>query len=526
MKKEKTTIAMIIGLSVLLCTNAVYAESTMALIDQDSFIRISTDSIEDEGIIMTSDSARVVSPPLLSILSGDTITYELEVFSQVDSVMLLVHHSMNVTDTLAVLAEGPYRAEWVPGPDFPNHDQLNLRFGYILFHPDSTEIHSPPLAHRWIYRGEEVRRSSSRYISIETLEPDSFTIDGHFDEWGSARVEAIEDKAHFKMLWSSSRLFFAISVRDSSITPGDYVELHIDLHESATPFAGINHRSIRFGPNTRSNTVAPSIDDYRFVVDDSIGVRISREMKWRPQINDTGYTIEAKIPFTVLSDLEFPPRRFGFDVTIMDLDEGEQVPSFYSWSGSIPTNRYSPQGWGRVVLRQAMFPLKLFMVILLIIISIIIIIVVANMIHQKKKEDDYEKMEEEGFSETTENILTIMDRSLSDPHFCIESLAKETSLTTQQITENLEKELGNTFEHMLSFRRITLSKSLMRQPDADLKQIAKECGYENYEAFSCDFSKIMKRSPDVYFKAVLEQLEEERQEEEEDKSTEESSTEK
>ncbi|KMQ52088.1 hypothetical protein CHISP_1077 [Chitinispirillum alkaliphilum] len=398
-------------------------------------------------------------------------------------------------------------------PNLPDHDQLHFQFGYILYHKNGTSIVSPPLGHRWVLHRSQQKPSDQIYICREIIEPDSIVIDGELEEmWNRAAVENIGSKAQFRLLWSSSTLYFAITVSDSSVTPRDFVELHIDMHKTRSHFAGINHRSIRFGPLSRSYALGVDLKSGAFKPSDSIRYRIREEMKWRYALTENGYLIEAAIPFTVLSDYEFPPERFGLNVSVVNRDEGMEGYDFYSWSGSQYYNRYSPAGWGTIVLRQGMFPLKLVMILFGIISVGIASFIVIYSIHQSSLNRKYESEEQRHPSPTTSLVLSAIETHHSEPHLTLQKVSKLCSLTPEEIKSSLQSDMETTFERLLLFTRISAAKKQMRTPEITLDEVAERCGFSTPEQFSKGFSEIMSVPPERYFKAVLEELEEDEQE--------------
>ncbi|MFP4015024.1 MAG: sugar-binding protein [Chitinispirillaceae bacterium] len=472
------------------------------------------DSSADPQILISSDSATILSPQNYTVLKADSAVFEIDPLVETDSVLLLVRHSGSVVDTLGVKSSPPYRAVW-RCDSLDDQDQIHLQFGYTLFCKDSMRIVSPPFPHRWTLQRNPVRTDRTYRIE-ETLEGEQFKVDGKLSEWNRVRTAEVGGIGRFRLLWTSAKLFFALRVEDRSVIGRDFAELHIDLHQDRAAFSGINHRSIRFGPRLRSNTFVVDLTDSGFVLCDSVNVRISREMEWKASVDSEGYTIEAVIPFCVLSDLEFPPARFGLDVSIMNYDEGSTKPEYHSWSGSGRYNRYSPGRWGTVSLSQALFPLKFTLVALGILVVIMVAFFIIQGISQRRKEEKLEAQEAKSLSPLTESLLQVVEDTLDDPQFNLSVAVRLLKRDQEEIAAALKNDLDCSFEQVLSFRRIKRAQFLMRDPELDLEVVAMKSGFENYASFAEQFAKQMRHSPEVSRQAILEELEEEAEEEEEE----------
>ena len=462
--------------------------------------------------ITTADSARIISPPVLSVLTADSVTYEIEPAKKADSVALWVHHSQRAAETLGVFTSPPYKTVWRNGR-VADQDQIHLQFGYTLYCSDTLIITSPPLPHRWVLERGKKKLSKKSYLIKETLNADNFPIDCDLLKWKDVKGGQIGDIANFKLLWSKHKLFFIAQVKTNSVTRDDFVELHIDLYRGRSSFSGINHRSIRFNPRSRSNSFVVDLDDGSFTLNDSVNVLIAREMEWNKVINSSGYIIEAMIPFVALSDKEFPPVKFGFDVSVMSTGEaGNKV--FYSWSGADQFSRYSPKNWGTARLSQAWFALKAAFLSLMAIIIFTLVLVVLHTVLNRRNTGQYEKEEACGFSPLTEAVINCIEEHLSDEKFCMENLLKIIERTEEEVANAIKQDLDCDFEQLLAFRRIKRSQRLMRDPDLDIEKISAMSGFCSAEQFTKQYMIQMKVDPQISRGALLKQIMEEAEEEE------------
>jgi len=462
--------------------------------------------------IVSADSARIISPSVRSVLTADSVVYEIETAKKTDSVVLWVHHSEETAETLGVFTSPPYKAVWKKERT-GNRDQIHLQFGYTLYCSDTLVITSPPKPHRWVLEHRKSKPSKKSYRIKETVQADNFPIDCDLLKWKKIRSGQIGDHANFKLLWSKHKLFFIAEVKIDTVTRDDFVELHIDLYHDRASFSGINHRSIRFNPRSRSNSFVVDLDDGSFKLNDSVNVLISSEMEWKHIINESGYIIEAMIPFFALSDKEFPPAKFGLDVSVMRADKsGNKI--FNSWAGANQFSRYSPKNWGTAKLSQAWLALKAAFLSIIAIIFITLILSVLQVVLHKRKANQYEKEDMAGFSPLTESVICCIEEHLSDENFCMNDLLKAMEKTEEEIVSSIKQDLDCDFERLLLFRRIKRSQRLMRNSDLDIEQISLMSGFGSAEKFTEQYIIQMKVDPKISREAVLKQIMEETQEEE------------
>ncbi|MCL2182295.1 MAG: hypothetical protein FWB85_02350 [Chitinispirillia bacterium] len=284
--------------------------------------------------MFAADSARFVSPAPRTVITGGTVVYEVEPRMPVDSVTLFVRHSQNRIDTLGTITSPPYRVEWNCA-DVPDQDGSHLQFVYAL-HAPGVIIVSPPKPHHWALRrgGQDAGPAKKRaqpnppYRIRQQTAHEIFNLDGSRAKWERAASGRLGDAkrniGEFRMIWTGAKLYFAAWVNDTSVTPGDFVELHLDMLSDPAGFPNMTHRSLRFGPITRS---MPFIGEYvegkGYVRGDSISQLFRDEMNWRSETGQDGkgYTIEAAIPLSLLSGFdELPPSTIGMDVTVMNVD--------------------------------------------------------------------------------------------------------------------------------------------------------------------------------------------------------------
>jgi AraC-like DNA-binding protein len=466
---------------------------------------------------ITADSARVVSPPPRTVISGCPVTYEIEPMLPVDSALLFVRHSRDQIDTLALLSSPPYRAMWNCA-GVPDQDQTHLQFGYILYRGDSLTVASPPTPHRWaLLRGKQPAQLRPYRVKQLTTAADDFKIDCDTSKWSGIEGAGIvggNTETTFKLLWTGARLYFIALVRDNSVNSGDFVELHLDIRRDRAVFPGINHRSLRFSPRGRSVFFVGEFTDGKYVRSDSVTRLLKDEAEWKASVNSDGYVVEAAIPFSLLSDLDFPPPKIGFDVSVMDADGQEET--FYSWAGAERFTRYSPSRWGTARINDAAPALKYVLAFALFISAFAIIGFVVYLVFSHRQESKDLKAETKSVSPLTESVVEQIEKQLSNAGLRISDISKSVNIPAEKIVTALMSDLGCTFEQQLTYKRLKYSQKLMREPEITIEEIAARCGFMDVDTYRKAYAAQMRVAPEVSRKAMLERIREDQEAERED----------
>jgi len=465
---------------------------------------------------VTADSAAVVSPALRSVITDCPAAYEIEPMLTVDSALLFVRHSRGQIDTLAVVSTPPYRAMW-NCVGVPDQDQTHLQFGYVLYRGDSLTVTSPPMPHRWaLLRGKQTAQLRPYRIKQLTA-VDGFEVDCDTLKWRGVDGAAIvggNTEAVFKLLWTGVKLYFIAQVRDNSVNTGDFVELHLDMHRDRAVFPGINHRSLRFSPRGRNIFFVGEFSNGKYTQSDSITRLLKDETEWKATVNSDGYIVEAAIPFSVLSDFDFPPSKIGFDVSVMDANGQDET--FYSWAGAERFTRYSPSRWGTARINDAAPALKYVLIFALFISSFALMGFVVYLFFSHRQEAKEMKTETAGASPLTEAVVEQIEKQLSNAKLGISDISKSLNMPEEKITASLKNDLGCTFEQQLTYKRIKYSQKLMREPEITIEEIAARCGFADADAYRKSYTAQMRVAPEVSRKAMLERIREDLEAEKED----------
>lgn len=459
----------------------------------------------DSSIIKTSDSAYFRKPKIRDVLYKGTATVELVPLCVVDSVYLFVKHSGDIVDTVARLSSPPYETQW-DYSSIPDQDQINLQFGYVIFQPEGKKIVSNPLPHRWVIDRNK-KKSGNKYHCKQALPPDTICIDGKLDEWKKAKIKKNPNGGFFALQWDGLYLYFAANIRTNKITTSDFVELHLDSYFTRGSFADEKCRSIRFSPKGRTFCIVCSKkDSINYIQNDSITVLLLEWIKNRIVLDSSGYVIEAAIPFYALSDLDFPNKKMGMDVSVM---YGDSSKEFYGWTNKNQYSRYNPGEWGILVLQQAFLGVRFFLMIASIIIGTVIVLIGGTMVVNFFRTQKYEKEERKGGTDEFLVIEDAIEKMISEPQITTKKISEKTGLTEDIICKIIKNETDSTFEQFVTNKRVLLAKNKLWNLSFTLEEIAKECGFTSKNEMREVFLAILKTSPDEFRNRVKEFYEEE-----------------
>lgn len=452
--------------------------------------------------ITTLDSADIISPKVYTNILSDSIEFEIAPKCSVSKVILYIKTSLKNCDTLCILSSAPYKAIWKTD-NLKQNDQMRIQFQYALIHTKGDTIISAATPHRWLkftHKESGDRKCISRVLNPE----EKITIDGNLEEWKKTPANIISSNSYFKTRWSSSDFYFAVTVEDEKITPQDQVEISLDLKPDESPFFGMNQRIFIYGPSRRSFVIAVDKNEKGPMQSDSVIIRVGEEMEWRSKIENQKYSIEIRIPFVLLSDLEFPPATFGFDITVIDNNGKDE--DINSWSAKNPNTRQIKLNWGAIELKQNFFPLKLTLLIGLF--TFIILIIISSVIGVINKQLTKHKVKGMALSEITQKIVKAAEEHFDNPRLTINDFAKKIETSSNSINEYLDKDLNKNFDSLLTTIRVDKSKSLLLNSDDDIESISKKCGFKNSSEFEEAFLNQMKSDPQDWREGRIDEDEE------------------
>lgn len=477
----------------------------------------STDSTQNrQRKIVTGDSAVIINPKHYSLLNQDTVEYTIKPVCDVMAAILFVNYYPSKTDTLSYVTKAPFSTLW-KNSHLPDQDQLHLQFGYILYHVNGDTIVSTPQPHHWII-DRNIRRSKKRYTCKQAKPEEEFHIDGRLDEWGRFASARFPLGGGFKCSWTGADFFLAADVHDPYITSFDRIEVSFDLTRSRTQFLNINHRIISFAPKSRSFSWVVDMSDTGYTQVDSVIIRIDEEMEWRSGLTGSGYTIEARIPFCVLSALQFPNKYLGFDISIVDVnDEKQNEPTVYTWSGAVPSGRHNPNEWGTIVLRQLFLPLKITLAFSLLFVALLVLAMIYLMLYKKQKDLYYEKLEKQELSPRLLDIMHIIECNIEKPDLSPDYIAGTYGSTVAELEKAFKQELNTSCRKIITLLRIKKAKARLIESDDDMEDIALAAGFTDTTTFVNTFKDLAGVTPEDWRRYRMEDAREEDEELEENK---------
>lgn len=480
---------------------------------------LTTDSANVHAPVLrrvVAHAADIISPQRYAILTGEPVIYEIAPTIHADSVILFVRHSHVLVDTLGTFTEPPFRAQWDPS-NIPDQDQIHLQFGYAIFSGDTLINISPPTPHRNMLAAN-VDHSREKNYRAKQLAFVAFDVDGDLEKWSDIKAEPVGDVAEFKILWTTARLHFIVNVRDSSVTPGDFVEFHVDMHRDRADFSGVNHRSIRFSPFSGRRSFVVELTDDGFIYADSVNAFINDESEWKSVVTDSGYVIEAAIPFVALANITAPPPIIGVDVSIMNIDRTSTgvVSSYASWSGGTQFFRYSPNTWGAVKMGHATLAMQtVFMFVILLTCVAFVFFIVHNFISEHRK-NTRDPIDNDNYLPLTDLVIDEIEKNLSDVNFSIDDVIRQVGKSREEIDAALQKDMDISFDSLLLFKRIKRSQKLMRDESLSILDISERCGFSDIATYREAFKAQMRFDPEVSRQALLDSIREDELDRDED----------
>lgn len=460
-------------LILLIIVLSIFPSNTFCIYD-------STQNIKRK--IVSSDSAVIINPKHYSILNQDEVEYTVKPLCNVTGAVLLIHYYPSKTDTISHVTKAPFSTLW-NNSHLPDQDQLHLQFGYVLYHINGDTIVSAPQPHHWIIDRTK-HRSKKRYTCKQVKPEELFHIDGKLDEWDRFPLAPFPSGGGFKCSWNGADFFLAIEIYDPFITFSDRIEVSFDLIRSRTQFLNINHRIISFGPKSRSFSWVVDMSDSGYTQVDSVIIRIDEEMEWRSRLTGYGYTVEARIPFCVLSKLQFPNKTFGFDISVIDVQNiNQKEPTVYVWSGAEPSGRHNPNEWGTIVLRQLFLPLKITLAFSLFFVVLLLVVMVYLILYKKHKDLYFEKLLKKELSPELKEILQSVEYNIGKPDLSPEYIANKHGLTLFELEKIFKQELNTTCIKIITLSRIKNAKTYLTESGKDIKDVATAIGFTDIATF-------------------------------------------
>jgi len=141
-----------------------------------------------------------------------------------------------------------------------------------------------------------------------------------------------------------------------------------------------------------------------------VNALINEDMARKYAVTPDGYVVEAAIPFSLISNIDFPKSKIGFDVTVMNVDEGGKDTLFYSWAGAGRFTRYSPRAWGEARVIQAALALKIVLIFVLIAGGIGIVAFFIHGLVSAAKEKSQDEAEADMYAQLSESVAAHIEK--------------------------------------------------------------------------------------------------------------------
>jgi AraC-like DNA-binding protein len=252
------------------------------------------------------------------------------------------------------------------------------------------------------------------------------------------------------------------------------------------------------------------MNDTGYTQADSVIIRINEEMEWRSSLTSYGYVLEARIPFCVLSALQFPNKYVGFDISVIDVNDTLQnKPVVYTWSGADASGRHNPREWGTIALQQLFLPLKILLASSLLFVTLLVAAMLFLILYRKHKDLAYEMLEKKDLSPALKEILVIIDNNIEKPDLGPGFLASAYGCSASTLEKTFRQGLNTTCKNIIALSRIKRAKAYLNEPGVDIKDIAQAVGFTEITAFKNTFKQLAGVSPQEWRKNRLEDAMEE-----------------
>jgi AraC-like DNA-binding protein len=358
--------------------------------------------------------------------------------------------------------------------------------------------------------------------SIRKKEPT--VIDGKLDEWDLSDTLGLAftgscTRVICRSCWDKEYLYFAVRIEDPflfahekpvketwvtktdsilSLWRSDDIELNFDPQLKRSSQRNQNQMEFvfnpsgiaqgnKYDPNTGKITVWGDSIKYRF--------RIQGTLNNTSDI-DTGFILEAAIPWKSLGISARAGMQIGFDLFNRDyVDENSQC-LFSSWSNIEDGENDSPSKWGTLVLEGS--PKKNYTTVTAVIMVLIILILTFFIIKKGKparSESEISRQEK-----LVAMAVEYMQKNLDKSDLSLEETAASINLKRSAFSKLFNQVKGQSFPQVLNQMRMEKAKSLLIDTNKQITEIAFEVGYKNLEHFSQVFKKTCNLSPSDFRK--------------------------
>lgn len=337
-----------------------------------------------------------------------------------------------------------------------------------------------------------------------------------------------DNKIMVYTLWDKKYLYLGIKVFDQSIISHfgredsvgtkeghslwfeDEVEIFFDPHHTHKEFRDSSHvqflfsprgylTRVYFSPNTAQGSApCPSIEWQ---------TRVQGTMN-QDQDQDTGYTIECRIPWKVLNIKPVAEQTLGFEVWNSDKDYLSGDYFYSSWSGVGTTNLWNPSEWGNLKLVGSSNK----NIWLGVILGVAVLAVAGYgyfSLKRKKqispKGDNFlQAVQAEAIPLDGEGLIYKEALDFIHEHYkeniSLEDVVKAVKSNVSSFSVLFKEKTGMTFVQYLTEFRIERAKYLLENSKLTVTEIAEQTGFVNASYFGTVFRKKEGISPLQYRK--------------------------
>jgi AraC-like DNA-binding protein len=365
------------------------------------------------------------------------------------------------------------------------------------------------------------------------------SVNGDLSEWESAgrtswhtaqgRGEG-ENAVTVALLWDRRSLYVAFQVEDTelraqrvreedSLWKDDEVEVHLDPRNDAKKMMVLSDKEfLRRGGTIGSGGLRKyrGKDDCQITINVARTIRISRGTDLQstesnddervlyavrtegtvndPRDIDSGYVVEAAIPWRALRIRPGTGMTLGADLVVNDVDRDGRFPS--DWMEIRPFHQ--PHLWGDIVLeggpKSARVPFSAALALAGVLIAAGLAIPVGRLALRRRRAPDGSAR-----PRRPELLVARIDQFIaenySSPGLSSRAAARKLCVSERTLQANLRQQGKPSFRKMLSEYRLSRAEELLRTTDMNMSEISLAVGFKRADSFSAMFRKSRGISP-------------------------------
>jgi len=395
----------------------------------------------------------------------------------------------------------PYQFVW-DCSKIPDQDQWRLKFYCDIEDSAGNVFEKAGGEHKGIILDRQPEFSKS--VATAQYVTRILEIDGQLKEWDKNAFFSFRNGNNIIsacLLWDKINLYIAVQVEDDNLhTPGkdslffwwyDCIQIFLDPAFDRTLFRLLDDRQINFGVKgqTHGNVV-----DFKKNVDRDFTEGYKFKVRYHGTLNnssdrDTGYVLEAAIPWALIGVAPRNAAKMGFDIFNCDNDHGTRVRVSSGWSGTERYNNNNPSEWGTLLLEDGRsgFSSRLLFGILIPVLAMAGFLVFKV----KRRQSAQEPETRSGRSEIiTERIIDYLRKNCQRGDLNLNKTAEELKMSADHLRKTFKSVRKKSFSDFLRELRIDMAKArLKKYPLESIGETAYACGFNSPEYFITAFKK-------------------------------------